>query len=97
MRGLFFACCLAVSALGQTGKLGVFTGSDDVGAPPLKGSAEFDTATRQYKVTGSGADIWGKADQFHYLWREISEFNLAPGLERNHGKPCERPRRIPYT
>ena len=68
------ACVFAASASVQTGSLGVFTGSDDVGAPPLKGSAEFDAATGQYRITGT--DIWGKADQFHYVWREMSG-NLA--------------------
>jgi len=72
MRELLLLCLLAASAVPQTGSIGVFTGSDDVGAPPLKGSAEFDATTRQYKVTGTGADIWAKADQFHYLWREMS-------------------------
>ena len=58
--------------MAQTGKFGIFTNSDDVGAPPIKGSAEFDPSTRQYKITGSGTDIWAKADQFHYVWREVS-------------------------
>jgi TolB protein len=69
---LLLNCLLAASAFGQAGKFGTFTNSDDVGAPPLKGAAEFDAATRQYKITGSGTDIWGKADQFHYVWREMS-------------------------
>jgi hypothetical protein len=72
MRELLLACVFAVSALAQTGSFGSFTGSDDVGAPPLKGSAEFDAATGQYKITGSGTDIWARADQFHYVWREMS-------------------------
>ncbi len=72
MRGVLLAGLIAASALVQSGRLGVFTGSDDVGAPRLKGSAEFDATTRQYKITGSGADIWCRADQFHYVWREIS-------------------------
>jgi TolB protein len=71
MRELILACLLAASAL-QTAKFGAFTASNDVGAPPLKGSVEFDPATQQYKITGTGADIWAKADQFHYLWREMS-------------------------
>ena len=53
-------------------EFGSFTNSDDVGAPPLKGAAEFDATTGQYKITGTGTDIWGKADQFHYVWREMS-------------------------
>jgi TolB protein len=72
MRELLLTCVLAVSAFAQSGNLGAFAHSDDVGAPPMKGSAEFDAATGQYKITGSGTDIWGKADQFHYVWREIS-------------------------
>lgn len=72
MRELLLLCLLAASALPQGGRLGAFTNSDDVGGPPLKGSAEFDPATRQYKITGTGADIWAKADQFHYVYREMS-------------------------
>jgi TolB protein len=72
MRELVIVCLLTTSALAQTGKFGVFASSDDVGAPPLKGSTEFDTAGKHYKVTGSGTDIWARADQFHYLWREMS-------------------------
>jgi TolB protein len=72
MRELLLTCLMAATAFAQTGRLGAFTNSDDVGAPPLKGSAEFDAGTRQYKITGSGTDIWAKADQFHYVWREMS-------------------------
>jgi hypothetical protein len=72
MRELLLLCLLAAPAFAQTGKLGAFTNSDDVGGPPLKGSAEFDASNGQYRITGSGTDIWGKADQFHYVWREMS-------------------------
>jgi len=72
MRGLLLVCVLAAPAFAQSGALGAFTNSDDVGAPPIKGSAEFDASSGQYRITGSGADIWGKADQFHYLWRRVS-------------------------
>ncbi len=72
MRELFFSCLLAASAFAQSGHFGSFTNSDDVGAPPIKGAAEFDASTGQYKITGSGSDIWGKADEFHYVWREMS-------------------------
>lgn len=66
---MLLTCLFAVSALAQTG---IFTNSDDVGSPPLKGAAVFDATTGQYKITGSGTDIWGTADQFHYVWREMS-------------------------
>lgn len=72
MRQLALICIAAASAFAQTGKLGAFTNSGDVGAPPMKGSAEFDASTGQYRITGSGTDIWGKADEFHFVWREMS-------------------------
>ncbi len=72
MRELLLVSVMAVSACAQSGSLGAFTNSDDVGDPPIKGSAEFDASTGQYRITGSGTDIWGKADQFHYLWRRMS-------------------------
>jgi hypothetical protein len=72
MRELLFAFLFSAAALAQTGKFGAFTNSDDVGAPPLKGSAEFDASAGRYQITGTGTDIWGKADQFHYVWREMS-------------------------
>jgi TolB protein len=72
MRQFLLGSLLAVSLFAQAEKFGAFTNSDDVGAPPIKGSAGFDASTGQYKITGSGTDIWGKADQFHYVWREMS-------------------------
>lgn len=72
MRAWFLACLLAAPALAQNAGLGLFTNSDDVGGPPMKGSVEYNAAAGQYKITGSGTDIWGAADQFHYLWRTIS-------------------------
>jgi hypothetical protein len=72
MRELLLTCLLATSTFAQTGRLGSFTNSDDVGDPPLKGNAEFEASAGEYKITGSGSDIWGKADQFHYVWREMS-------------------------
>src|SRR5258708_1939121 len=71
MRELLLTCLLAVTAFAQTGKFGAFTNSDDVGAPPLKGSGELAAPTGQLKTTGSGTDIWAKGDQFHYVWGEM--------------------------
>ena len=72
MRHVLLICALTARGLAQTGELGVFTNSDDVGAPALKGGAEFDASGRQYRITGTGADIWGKADQFQYVWKTMS-------------------------
>jgi len=63
--------CLAGPAFAQSGSLGGFTNSGDVGAPARKGSTEFDADKKEIRITGSGANIWAKQDQFQYVWREM--------------------------
>lgn len=78
MRKLLFVLISAASAFAQTATFGSFTNSDDVGAPPIRGDAKYDAASGRYTITGSGADIWGKSDQFHYVWKQISgDFSIT--------------------
>ena len=72
MRQLLLVCLLSASAFAQSGNLGIFTNSGDVGGPAIKGSAEFNASNGQYRITGSGANIWAKQDQFQYVWREMT-------------------------
>lgn len=72
MRPLLLTCLLAASAFAQGQNLGPFTNSGDVGNPAQKGSTLFDALTGQFRITGSGANIWAKEDQFQYVWKEIS-------------------------
>ena len=72
IRQLMLVCLLSASGLAQSSTLGIFTNSGDVGGPALKGSTEFSASDGQYKITGSGANIWAKQDQFQYVWREIT-------------------------
>jgi regulation of enolase protein 1 (concanavalin A-like superfamily) len=69
-------CLLSATAFAQKEDLGVFTNSGDVGGPAVKGSVDFSNG--QYRITGSGANIWAKQDQFHYVWREMTgNFTVA--------------------
>lgn len=54
--------------------LGIFQGTADVGRPSSfgPGSARYDPRTRTYEVTGGGANMWGSADHFRYLWLKAS-------------------------
>jgi glucose/arabinose dehydrogenase len=42
--------------------------SVDVGAPLMHGSTDYSTATQTFYVDGSGSDIYGPKDQFHYTY-----------------------------
>ena len=72
MRHLILIGLLSAPVFPQSETLGIFTSSGDVGGPAIKGSTAFDAATGQYRMTGAGANIWGKQDQFQYAWREIT-------------------------
>jgi hypothetical protein len=71
-KGILLFCSLAVSAIAQNGEFGIFANAGDVGGPAIKGSATFDSGNAQYKITGSGANMWAKQDQFQYVWREMT-------------------------
>ena len=60
-------------AAGQTRQpaVGRFDGHADVGTVLHPGSAAFDPATRTYTVSGSGENVWGAADAFHFAWTKV--------------------------
>jgi TolB protein len=72
LLALFFG---ATFAYGQTSNktLGQFEGQGDYGVVVLPGSGHYDASKDRYTVSGSGADIWSRADAFHYVWKKISE------------------------
>ena len=58
------------AAAAQAGPVGQFGDHSDVGRVSTPGHVEF--ADGAYRVTASGANIWGSADAFHYAWSERS-------------------------
>ena len=56
----------------QSAGVGVFASETDVGTILHAGSAQFDAASQSYTVTGSGENIWGGEDAFHYVWKKMS-------------------------
>jgi TolB protein len=76
---LWLGCAIVVLCLwgrGGTsfaaGPPGDFEGKGDVGKVELPGSVELDAAKGEYRLTGSGANIWGNEDAFHFAWWKVS-------------------------
>jgi len=88
IRPILLTLC-AFSAFAQTTHLGLFTGSGDIGAPARAGSTKFDAVTGQYRITGSGANIWAKQDQFQFAWREITGNFTVTATMRFLGKGAD--------
>ncbi len=81
MRQLLIVCLLSATAFAQSGPVGVFTNSGDVGDPAIKGSTVFTSSSGEYRITASGANMWAKQDQFQYVWREMTgNFAVAATL-----------------
>lgn len=60
-------------------QIGAFDQNMDIGNVGAAGSAEavdigggdFGAANWEYEIQGSGADIWGTADEFHFVYMEV--------------------------
>jgi TolB protein len=62
---------LVVSGCSSSGA-GLFDSSRDIGKVSLKGSTKFDAQRQEYRITGSGANIWGTQDAFQFASRPVS-------------------------
>jgi hypothetical protein len=85
----------AVHALQAPSPIGIFETHADIGITPKPGSASYDPATSEYRITGGGANMWAGVDAFHFVWKKISGDGMlgadvgfpAPGGNA-HRKAC---------
>ena len=71
--GLSIVMVLGVAlALPQTNSLGIFTNEGGVGQTPAGCKAEYDASKGEYRITGGGANMWGAADAFYFVWKKVS-------------------------
>jgi len=68
---LFSLWCLTTAPV-QADALGEFENATDVGKIELRGSAEFLPDKAQYRIQGSGANIWADEDAFQFLWKKTT-------------------------
>ncbi len=52
--------------------VGLFTDHTDVGAVLHPGSARYDAETTSYTLTGSGENMWYAADNFQFVWKQMT-------------------------
>lgn len=67
-----WAAALAPWVLAFAQGPGIFEGHRDIGMTPQAGSVDFDRTGGVYRLTGGGANMWGAADAFHYVWKRVS-------------------------
>lgn len=83
MFHLCFAWILvAIGGFAQAASLSQFDGHGDIGSPKLAGSATYDSASQEYRVSAGGFNMWGQRDEFHFLWKHLKgDFILQARVE----------------
>ncbi|HTI04555.1 MAG TPA: hypothetical protein VL549_04525 [Gemmatimonadales bacterium] len=92
---LLSATCTAV-ALAQR-PLGVFDAHADVGRVRQPGAVTYDSATQQYTISGSGENMWGERDAFHFVWKRLTGNFILSTRARFLGAGVEEHRKIGWT
>jgi len=85
VAGLAFAVWSARAA-----EMGVFENAGDVGKIELKGSSEYLADKAQYRITGSGKNMWFAEDAFQFLSKKMSgdlAFSVDVGWESAGQEP----------
>ncbi len=70
---LLLFCGATVQAQNGSVGGGLFEGHSDVGPVLHAGSVEYDSAKQAYTVSGSGDDMWADDDEFHFVWKKMSD------------------------
>jgi Tol biopolymer transport system component len=83
-----------LSAAGQQGGgVGVFKAHGDVGDTASAGSADFDAATKSYRVSGGGTNMWAAVDAFHFVWKRVSADSVTLTADVSFPRPGGDPHR----
>jgi Tol biopolymer transport system component len=95
LKGIFIAL-VGLASLGCTGvataQVGAFDRGQDVGAVRLAGAASHESG--RYRVTGGGANIWGEADAFQFVWtRRSGDLHVAADIAWDAARPGSDPHR----
>lgn len=62
--------------------IGDFQKNADVGKPKLAGSAQYNDQTKEYRLKGSGYNIWFERDEFQYLFKKLTgDFTVTADFE----------------
>jgi TolB protein len=89
ITGLFF---FSMNSFSQ--KVGVFDGNTDVGKILHPGSAIYNASSGDYKLSGSGTNIWFTHDDFHYAWKRMKGDFILQARGKLIGKGVEQHRKF---
>lgn len=93
LRAAFFFLIL-LSAATVPAQTGEFEGQSDVGGARKVAPARFDPVRGTYTVEGSGANMWGARDEFHFVWRRMRGDFIVTARASFKGRGAEAHRKL---
>lgn len=79
---ILFLIVLCGEVHSQSGSVGIFQASADIGKPKMNGSASYESTTQTYTLKGAGYNIWFGRDEFHYAYSKLKgDFILTADFE----------------
>src|SRR6476469_1111810 len=88
---------LSGALAGAQSAIGIFDSQTDVGRPRHPGSASYEPDRQQYLISGSGQNMWGGRDDFHFVWKRMTGNFILSTRARFVGKGVEGHRKIGWT
>ncbi|HKA57611.1 MAG TPA: hypothetical protein VKD28_03280 [Gemmatimonadales bacterium] len=96
MKALAVSFVLCAAALAKS-SVGIFDAHGDVGQVRRAGSVSYNAQRQEYVISGSGQNMWGDRDDFHFVWKRISgNFTLSTRAQFI-GTGVEAHRKIGWT
>jgi len=77
--------------------VGIFDAQTDIGSVRTHGSASYDPQLQSYVITGSGKNMWGDHDDFHFVWKRMTGNFILSTRARFIGAGVEAHRKIGWT
>jgi len=100
LRGILGAAMTLASTAtlsGAQSAVGIFDAQSDVGRTRHPGSASYNAERQSYAIAGSGQNMWGERDDFHFVWKRMTGNFILSTRARFNGKGVEEHRKIGWT
>ena len=91
------AIALCSASLGAQTTVGVFEAQSDVGHVRRPGTTVYDDQLQQYRVSGSGQNMWGDRDDFHFVWKRMTGNFILSTRAHFVGRGVEAHRKLGWT
>ena len=84
-------------ALSAQRTFGIFDSQTDVGRAKPTTLSSYNPMGQSYSVAGSGQNMWGDRDDFHFVWKRMSGNFILSTRARFVGKGVEPHRKLGWT